>query len=170
MSARPRAPAGRRSVQDTPPGYRESAVEQVRERHVPRVVVVQLVVKLEQVIVADRSADLGLLHLGWEIPSVHHYAGGDKKIDGARLGGLEHSHLAVRALERVVTSVVIDANTNPDVIGGELDIAAGFATRPNGSHDWNLSSFVADFVRGSIGPSTSLLTVGTSGFFNSFLP
>jgi hypothetical protein len=154
MSERPTALAGRRSVQDTPPGYRDSAVEQVSERFVPRVVVVELVVELQQVVVADRSAAFGLFQFRWETPSVHLYAGGDKKIDCARLGGFEHRHLAGRARERIIASVVIDANTDPDVIGRELNITAGFATRSNGSHDWNSSSFVAALVRASIGPST----------------
>ena len=128
-----------------------SHIEQVSERFVPRVVVVEIVVEFEQVIMVDRSADLRLVQLCWKTPCVDGYAGGDKKIDGARLSALEHRHLAGRARERVIAAVVVDTNPDAYVSGCEFDITAGFATRPNGSHEWKSSLLVAACVRASIG-------------------
>ena len=102
----------------------------------------------------DRSADLRLVQLPRKTPRVDRNAGGDKKIDGARLGSLEHHHLAVRACERIIAAVVVDTNPDPYVSGRELDVTAGFATRPNGSHEWKSSLLVAVGIRASIGTST----------------
>ena len=111
-----------------------SGVEQGAQCIVPRATVVELVVKLEQVVMVDRPTIFDLAELRREAPRIQLDTARNEEIDGSGFGALHDGHVAVWAAKAVLTAVVAGADSNPNVGGGEFHVAAGFAARSNRSH------------------------------------
>ncbi len=90
-------------------------VEQSLESFVEDVLVVELRVKVDDVVVGDWLAGLRFVELLGEGPGIHVHTRCDEQVDGSMFGRLHYRHLADRAAKRVFASIVVEANAYPNV-------------------------------------------------------
>src|SRR5690554_311618 len=86
-------------------------------------------VEVDQVVVGERLAGVGLEQLGGRVPVLEAHAGGDEEVDDAGLGGLHDRHPAGRAAEHVGAQLVHAADAHAQVAHAELDVSAVLAAR-----------------------------------------
>src|SRR6266550_5573917 len=114
--------------------YRFGAAPNLGRDVVEPAIALEEQVEVEEVVRLEGRSDARLGELGRQSPHLHAHAARHEQIDDAPACFLGDRPLAIGATEAVRPALVIGADANRQILGGELHITAAWAVGPDRGH------------------------------------